>query len=110
MSPKGLLKPWLDTDTPVWMNCAKALAAQKAARYVKREARSPERRVMLTVQNLDNQVGRLYVLSRLPGLAGHAHTRTVTAPYYNLVRLAPWHKSRASQGSAQRSLRGLLYF
>ena len=65
---------------------------------------------MLTVQNLDNQVGRLYVLSRLPGLAGHAHTRTVTAPYYNLVRLAPRHKSRASQGSAQRSLRGLLYF
>ena len=65
---------------------------------------------MLAVQNLDNQVGRLYVLSGLPGLAGHAHTKTVTAPYYILVRLAPRHKSRASQGSAQRSLRGLLYF
>ena len=65
---------------------------------------------MLAVQNLDNQVGRLCVLSGLPGLAGRAHTKTVTAPFYILVRLAPWHKSRASQGSAQRSLRGLLYF
>ena len=55
---------------------------------------------MLSVQNLDNQVGRLYVLSGLPGLAGRAHTKTVTAPYYILVRLAPRHKSRAPQGSA----------
>ena len=33
---------------------------------------------MLAVQNLVNQVWRLYVLSGLPGLAGHAHTKTVT--------------------------------